>query len=504
MDVGVMKDYLVKLGFGINQQELTKFQNTLENVGKQVEAHTTGLASAFAGMATTITAADAAIGAATVALADKVSQAELGYQLFSMKMYVTADAGKKLSIAMDALGHSLDEIAWNKELQDRFHQLIEDQTKLEGGLGPDYQQRMRELRDFRFEFTRVQVALQYMGMSLVNNLVKAFGIDDGKLKGWVNWFIENVPILAQKIANFLVPILKDTWSIFKDLWDIGSSLLSLFPAVWEALGGDPDGRIKQQRTEIEKIAVSFQEISHAIANVVSWIDRMKDALGIGATMYGGARLGALIGSLFGPEGTLLGGTVGAAAGALFYPNVKEALTSTNSGSASTDAADRARGLAKQVSSQTGIPADWIFAQWAHETDFFRSRAFREQNNLAGMREGMSYRTFGNMNESAEYFARLLMSPRYSSARGANSMEGYAYGLKQGGYYEDSYANYSRGLARWEPQYSRGDVHVGGVQVYVTHPAQALMTFTEQSCVGSMIVSARVLSGSWLEAGGPYR
>lgn len=468
MDVGVLREYLVKLNFGVNTQQLNQVESALKKVSSEVESHTEGIASAFVKVAATITAAYAAIGTATVALMDKVSQAELGYQLFSTRMYMATDAGKKLSIAMDALGHSIDEIAWNPELQERFHQLIEDQKALQSGLGPDYQQRMRELRDFRFEFTRVQVALQYLGMSLVNNLAKAFGLDDGKLKGWVNWLIDNVPILAQKFATFLVPILQDTWSILKNLYEIGSSvalvLANVVETIWKAFGGDASHRIDQQRTALEKFAVTIDEISRAIANLFGLINRHKTAFGI---LFGAAE-GAGVGALIGPEGSLAGAGIGALLGGIGGGLLGHAASDVNgpSSTASTDAADHARKLAVTVSSQTGIPADWIFAQWAHETDFFRSRAFREQNNLAGMREGLTYRSFGNMDESAEYFAKLLMSPRYRSAREANSMEGYAYGLKQGGYYEDTYANYSRGMNRWEPRYAGGTtvIDVGGVHV----------------------------------------
>lgn len=518
MDVAVLKEYLVRLGVKVDQPQLTKFQQTLDNVGHQVEQHAEGIAKAFATMGATIASAYAAIGTATLALADKVSQAELGFQLYSQRMYVTTDAGKKLSIAMDALGHSLDEIAWNPELQERFHQLIEDQKTLQEGLGPEYQERMRQIRDLRFEITRAWVGVQYLGMALVNNLVKAFGLDDGKLRGWVNWFIENVPVLAQKIATYLVPILKDAYVVLKSLFDIGSSfasgLATVIEAAWKLVAGFlgyDTSKIDSQSNALEKFAVTIDQISNAVARLAALADRHKTVTGILLGALFGGSAGAALGLMGGgPEGMLaglLGGAgIGAAAGGTLGYLGSRNDGSVNGGSLppATDAADHARELAKRVSSQTGIPADWIFAQWAHETDFFRSRAFREQNNLAGMREGMQYRTFGSMDESAQYFAKLLSSPRYSSAHDANSMEAYALALKRGGYYEDTYANYSRGMARWEPQYSRGDVNVGGVQVYVTHPGAS----AEE--IGHHVVRAidqRLGAGTQrllAESAGPYR
>ena len=80
------------------------------------------------------------------------------------------------------------------------------------GLGVDYEKSMHQIRDIRFEFTRLEVELQYTLMGTVNELFKALGFGTGdlaqKLHKFNDWIIANMPKWFI-IANDLVPVLKD-------------------------------------------------------------------------------------------------------------------------------------------------------------------------------------------------------------------------------------------------------------------------------------------------------
>jgi hypothetical protein len=477
VDASVLKSYLISLGWKIDNEGMQRFEETIRRVGDEIERHTSGVAGQFVKLAGTVTGAYAAVGAATVGLMDHVAQAELGYELFSMRMYVTTEMGKKMKIAMDALGHSMEEIFWNPELRERYRELVDDQARLQASLGIEFPSRMRQIRDLRFEFTRFRVELQYLAMQLVQSVAKAFGTDtEGLLKrfrDFNNWLITHLPEVADKIATQLVPVLKDTWAIMKDLYEVGKGVAEIFISVWQAIGGDPGGRIKKQNSDLENFAIVLREISGAIHNITDSIIHFKNAIGMGIGIGGGARLGAMLGSLFGPMGTvigtLLGGTAGGV-GAYYFQNQNGGGGGKPAPSAdSSNAADQARELAKRVSEKTGISADWIFAQWAHETAYFTSNVFRKYHNLAGIRAGGQYQDFSSLSDSADRYAQILSLPRYSSARQARTMDDFAFGLKSGGYYEDSYSNYSRGMQRYQGQGEGGNTYVGGVQVHVTNP-----------------------------------
>lgn len=221
MDTDVIKSYLVALGWQIDNNQLRQFEQTLAKVQREVEHHTTGLGSMFVKLTGSIVGAYAAISAATIGLADHVSQGELDFQLYAMQMYMSVDAAKKMKIASEALGYSLDQIAWNPELRQRFRELIQEQAILQKQLGGDYQKQMKNMRDIRFEFTKLGVAFQYLGMSVVANVARAFGLDNEeglkKLDGYLTDFIRRIPEISQGIATDLVPALKEAWQIAKDL-----------------------------------------------------------------------------------------------------------------------------------------------------------------------------------------------------------------------------------------------------------------------------------------------
>jgi mannosyl-glycoprotein endo-beta-N-acetylglucosaminidase len=120
----------------------------------------------------------------------------------------------------------------------------------------------------------------------------------------------------------------------------------------------------------------------------------------------------------------------------------------------------ARRLADRVSKQTGIPADIIWSQWAHETGGFTNRGALDLNNLAGINvpggKGKDYRKFGTLDNFADYYASLLQR-KYPDALNARSVEDFAGALKAGGYYGDTQQNYAQGMRRWDRQFKAPDM-----------------------------------------------
>lgn len=138
-------------------------------------------------------------------------------------------------------------------------------------------------------------------------------------------------------------------------------------------------------------------------------------------------------------------------------------------SAAPVTADAARAEAQRVSKKTGIPADILYAQWAHETGNFTNRGAKQLNNLAGVNvpggKGQDYRTFKSLDDFGDYYS-YLMRPggRYAGAANARTPEQFAAVLKSGGYMADSAANYANGMRREMPG-STSTTHIGEIKVY---------------------------------------
>jgi hypothetical protein len=127
---------------------------------------------------------------------------------------------------------------------------------------------------------------------------------------------------------------------------------------------------------------------------------------------------------------------------------------TVNGESKESLAARARVIAEQVSKQTGVSADLIYAAFAHETGNFTNRGSRELNNLAGINvpggHGQDYQKFDSLQAFGNRYAQLLNSPRYAGVKNAKNADEYAAALKAGGYYSDSESNYSKGMKNFLP------------------------------------------------------
>lgn len=114
---------------------------------------------------------------------------------------------------------------------------------------------------------------------------------------------------------------------------------------------------------------------------------------------------------------------------------------------------QARAQADRVSKLTGIPADILYAQWAHETGGFTNRGAKDLHNLAGVNvpggKGQDYRNFKSFDEFGNYYAYLMRDGgRYAGASKAKTPEEFAAILKAGGYYADSQTNYASDMRRY--------------------------------------------------------
>lgn len=555
--VEVLKSYLVSLGFSVDSGSLGKFDAAMKNAANTVTAQTAGLAKQVTGWQASVQKAFGlstesvaslskaltlgakfaeyqmkflgvfgAISGAVIGLAEHVADADQEYRLFGLRMGMTQDSAKKLKIALDALGQPLELVAFDPELHARFLTLLDDQDKLQKNLGSDFDGQMRSIRDLRFEFTRLHVSIQYLGMQFVSSLFQKFGLTvesvTGKVSDFVASFQDKIPGIADKLADVVVPILRDTWELFKEVGTAIGELGTIFTNVVGLLSGD---------TSIEGAQFSFEKFAAAIEHVVNMLrafvhatteaerfllhmvnamtlalaGRTKEALeefgeafshlgaGSGAELGAvvGTGLGGIVGSIVPGVGTIAGAGLGGAAGAgigAFVGGVAggdghSAASPAKASASASDMAQTAFRLAQSAGQETGISPRLIYEQWAHETNGFTNRGARDLNNLAGIRYPgtTTYERYDTPEAFAERWAGLMKSKHYQDAgvSSARTEADFANALKRGAYYEDVPKNYIPGMKRWSGEYDRqaarsttqdASVTMGDVNVYVTQPS----------------------------------
>lgn len=320
-DVKALKSYLVSLGFDANMSQYLKFETTLKDAANLVKSKTFGIATDVLKWQTAITGMFLTVSGAVLGTVDKVAMADQEFRLFGQRMFLNTAQARTLKVAMDALGEPLEAIAFDPELHQRFNQLRRDQALMTQQLGPDFEQNMRRIRDMRFEFTRFQVEVQYFTMSVVQELFKALGLGSGNILATLRrlneYFIAHIPEWSRFIAVNLVPILKDTWGLLKDIGMLIEHAAAAFTQLVGIISGD---------SSLEGTTFDFHKFAGAIQHVVQWLDKLVKVLlwvedhflgtiaGAGTGSGIGGFLGSIIGGIAGIEGGPLGIAAGAATG----------------------------------------------------------------------------------------------------------------------------------------------------------------------------------------------
>lgn len=111
-------------------------------------------------------------------------------------------------------------------------------------------------------------------------------------------------------------------------------------------------------------------------------------------------------------------------------------------------------LAQRSAAKIGIPAEWVYSQWTHESANFTSDLAKECFNFGGLTQeedngnkqpdgSFYYMVFDTPEDYADYFGRYITKYFPTAAR-ADSLEAYIVALKFGeeyAYFGDDLENY---------------------------------------------------------------
>jgi hypothetical protein len=232
----VLQEYLVGLGFKIDKPGFDQFKRVLDDVSRFAHEKTSGMASNYVKAASLIVGALASVTTATVGLMDKIAQADLGYQKFALRMYMANDVAKQLKITTDALGESISDIAWLPELRDRYFSLMSQAKGME--TPGDAQGQLKQLRDIRFEFTRMKVeavyAFQWIGYYMFKYLSGPLGGIQEGLKKFNDFIQDKMPRWTDTIAKWMSIVLnlgKTGIRVFSELFDALKRVWEILPQV---------------------------------------------------------------------------------------------------------------------------------------------------------------------------------------------------------------------------------------------------------------------------------
>lgn len=312
MSENVLESYLVKLGFSTDGPSLRQFNQALAqaqgSVGKSVASSVVALAKLDEAVITTF----ASVVSGIVAVADKTAMSDQQFRLMGERMMLTTNNARALQTSLDILGVSLDEAVYDPELNHRLNQMVGHFQKLEQVLGPDFEQNMKGIRNFRTLFKEFGKDVEALGAASISDLYTKLGLgNEGglqqKLEKLEDWFFTNIPQMADKVSTYLTPVLRDGEEVLavfaKDAGVAGAAFTTIIGALSgdEGIQGatfdlDKFGRalihIADAATEFSlAVSTAFRVVGHAVMTNVYGAEQLWAA--IKGDMAGASKYNAL-------------------------------------------------------------------------------------------------------------------------------------------------------------------------------------------------------------------
>lgn len=204
-----IKDYLVGLGFEVDQKEFHEAQKAIDGLGKLIQSSTAGMAKDFTIAATSITGALMAIAGGVTALVTHIAQADMEYQKFALHMWTSKETAKDLKVALDAMGESMENVAWIPELREQFFELQSEAGKMK--TPADAGEQLKQFRALMFEITRfkqeVSYAMEWIGYYLGKYLAGPLGNVKQTLSDLNDKIVTKMPEWTQAVAKVLAMII---------------------------------------------------------------------------------------------------------------------------------------------------------------------------------------------------------------------------------------------------------------------------------------------------------
>lgn len=238
--IETIKDYLVRLGFDVDNNEFNKFKSALNDISSLVAKNASEITTQYVNAGAAVVGTITTMVGAIVGLANKVADSDMAFQLFAQRMYMSNEMAKAFKITTDALGHSLNEIAWNPELRSHYFELMKEVREMQvpGNARETYEQ----LRSTGFEFTRLKVeavsAIDWIVFHLVKMNNGSLADFKGSLSFINNKIQHNMPQWTHNVAKFLNPFIvlgRDIALIIGGIFRAGSKLFDLLSSFWDKM-----------------------------------------------------------------------------------------------------------------------------------------------------------------------------------------------------------------------------------------------------------------------------
>lgn len=267
MSDNILESYFVKVSAIPDASSFLKLQSVLHHTDLSIKGLTTSSLKAMTTFEIASVGAFTAIGAGLVSLADKTAMTDQSYRLMGLRFLMTKSSARSMQMALDELGATMDEVAYDPELNERFQFLYEYNQKLGKLLGKNFDANMRSIRDLRMEYKMFGTEFEFLLYGVVSKLFDKLGFSSGdvlnKLQNLNDWFTDNLPGMADTVSEKLVPAWNDAKVVIKDTGSMLKQFAGDFSFAVGVISGDDS--IKTTKFDVKNLGQAFADLFDDIA-----------------------------------------------------------------------------------------------------------------------------------------------------------------------------------------------------------------------------------------------
>lgn len=221
----ILEEYLVKIGADIDSQSIGTANMAINDLTGALSKLKT--AATVAGPLLMIAGALSAVTKAAVDNIKSVADQDMQYQKLAKDMWITKDSAKALSVAMDTMGASEDDIAWIPELREQFFRLRQEMNELATPVDADDQ--LKWIREIGYDVQSLFVKLKMFREWLVYFLIKYLEPYIKQFQEFIGWLNEklakNMPQYAKKLAAIIAQVVSVTLSVMRAIKGVISGIM---------------------------------------------------------------------------------------------------------------------------------------------------------------------------------------------------------------------------------------------------------------------------------------
>jgi hypothetical protein len=284
----ILESYLIRVSALPDASSFLTLGRILKNTESEVLGLTgTAINSIVKFEAATI-ASFTAIGLGMISLADKTAMTDQSYRLMGLRMMMTKDSARAMQNALDELGATIDEVAYDPELNKRFQYLYEQNMQLGKALGGSYDKNMRSIRDLRMEYKMLGTEVEFLANAVVDKFFDKVGLGSGDLMGKLDnlnqRFKSNLPAISDEVASDFIPVWKSAVLVLKSFGEVIKEGYGEFQK-FSGLLFDDDS-IKTTDASVGSVTETFRDWLEVITRVSLGIENMaKIGIHAGAAIF---------------------------------------------------------------------------------------------------------------------------------------------------------------------------------------------------------------------------